>query len=213
MIAESPLQAGAWRGNTAARLISAVRATGAVLAVLTALGGCVARAPAPVETWDLTVRGKIALRDGSEGFSARFAWRQVGEAYDVQVWGPLGQGRVRLQGDRHSMQIYRGETLLDAGPPERVMQRHLGWTVPVAVIPAWLHGRPWQSGVSVEPPIEDATPPQERRFEELGWQVRMSRFAPSSPQDMTAQALFTPRRIVATRQNRKITLSVGDFAH
>ena len=66
---------------------------------------------------DFRLGGKIAVRGGAEAFSASFDWAQRGETYDVEFWGPLGQGRVRLRGDATRLTVTdsRGVTTMPRG--------------------------------------------------------------------------------------------------
>ncbi len=185
------------------------------MAILTisALFGCTAKGPVTtLETsFDYAAWGKVALRQDKQGFSANFHWRQRGESYVVDVWGPLGQGRIQLSGDSQYMEIHRGSKLLARGLPHDVMQQHLGWVLPVAIVPAWLHGEPLLAATTLEEVEASAGGPARVIFEELSWQVDMSRFAAA----VTAPgetARLTPRRIVALSGSRRMTIIVREFS-
>ncbi len=51
----------------------------------------------PVAPGGFELNGKMAVRNAAERYSARFIWRQSGRVFDIDVWGPLGQGRVHLR--------------------------------------------------------------------------------------------------------------------
>lgn len=168
------------------------------------VAGC-ATMPAGSGTTDLQfeVLGKIGVRDAERGYSAQFNWRQYLDAYQVEVWGPLGQGRTRLEGRSESatMLVWRGDELLGRGAPEQIMMANLGWSMPVDVLPFWMRGQPHG-----QIPLVDEVRDESGRFVEFsqaGWQVEMSRYA-------TLQAR-TPGRIVARQADRAITLVVREF--
>ncbi len=109
------------------------------------------------------VRGKFSAVGAGESISARFVWAQDGDRYDIQLWGPLGQGRVHLVGDpRRVARLAAGGEELESGAPEDLADRYLGFRLPIPVLAAWLAGAPHPDyrhrGSS------DA-------FEQLGWQV------------------------------------------
>lgn len=150
---------------------------------------------------DFRVTGKFGVRDGDDGYSARFTWAQSFDAYDIEVWGPLGQGRTRLSGDSNRMTVLQGEEVLAVGTPEEVMAASLGWSVPIGVLPAWIRGRPHRQ-LAFGEVVRDA----EDRFVEFvqaGWQVELSRYADEEE---------NPGRIVATRGDRRVTVIVRDYA-
>ncbi len=147
--------------------------------------------------------GKIGVRDGEQGYSAQFNWRQYFDVYQIEVWGPLGQGRTRLEGRKQSatMLVWRGDELLGQGAPEQIMMASLGWSMPVDVLPFWMRGQPHG-----QLPVLDEVRDESGRFVEFsqaGWQVEMSRYA-------TVQAR-NPGRIVARQAERRITVIVRDF--
>jgi outer membrane lipoprotein LolB len=166
------------------------------------LGGCAARPAVEQETWDFWASGKLAVRSAGEGHSARFNWRQFGRDYDIDVWGPLGQGRTQLAGDANRMMVSRGERMLDDGRPEDVMLRHLGWTFPVDALPAWLRGDPYE-GLALTAVQED----DEGRvsgFEQAGWTVGFERF-----KDFAGG--LGPGRITATRGDYRVRVIVTEY--
>jgi hypothetical protein len=106
--------------------------------------GCVS---VPVSTEDqqvdFSVQGKLLVFREQDKAALRFFWRQTEDAYKIDVWGSLGQGRIQLRGDAREMLVLRGREVIAAGEPRQVMQSQLGWDLPVAAIPYWLvrHGQ------------------------------------------------------------------------
>ncbi|MEM9623426.1 MAG: outer membrane lipoprotein LolB [Pseudomonadota bacterium] len=147
--------------------------------------------------------GKLAVRSGSQGQSMRFDWRQYADGYVIAVWGPLGQGRTLLTGNQAHMTVTRGAQVLAAGPQARVMQQQLGWSLPVMVLGSWIRGQPHPGLAVMDLLTSDAGDVE--ALQQAGWFVRFSQFVDHS----TARA---PGRIVATRDDRKITVLVRSFA-
>ena len=84
---------------------------------------------------DFQLRGKLGVVEGRESFSARFLWRQRGPGFTIDLWGPLGQGRVRLSGDAQRIAVLDGNgVVLSEGDHAEVMHAHLGWALPLAVL-------------------------------------------------------------------------------
>jgi len=170
--------------------------------------GCVS---VPVSTEDqqedFTVQGKLLVFREQDKAALRFLWRQTEDAYQIDVWGSLGQGRMQLRGDARQMLVLRGREVIAAGEPRQVMQSRLGWDLPVAAIPYWLFGRPLP-----QHPITSGTDKLidgQAQFVQLGWsvlaQVGLDNVA------TVGQALKTPEQLNLRRGDIQATLLVSKF--
>ena len=166
------------------------------------LSGCAVVAPlgeglAP----DFRLRGKIGVRDQSPtggSFSASFDWIQAGDAFAIELWGPLGQGRTRLAGDDETLTVTDSHGVTLAGEsPEALMQQHLGWSAPVSVLRHWIRGR--LAPGSEANAVHRGAAGHLTGFEQLGWAVELSRWQQSA-------AGPVPGRVRATRDDRRITV-------
>ena len=129
-------------------------------------------------------QGKLSLRPHStaaesgskiQGFSASYRWTQVGGAFELELWGALGQGRTRITGDGRRIKIVDGTgRTVNSRNPERLLRRHLGWSLPLSVLPYWLQAK--------EAPVP---PAQLMRFQangdletmqQLGWTLNFDRY-------------------------------------
>lgn len=166
------------------------------------VAGCTSVPPGPEAPYDYSVKGRIGVRNDGAGHSANFKWQQLGTRYNIEVWGPLGQGRTVLEGDQRFMVISRGGEIVARGHPADVMFANLGWSLPVDVLSTWLLGAADES----EPFSVTAVDADGRVTElrQLGWQVTFDRF-PTAPGDLQ------PRRIKARRGGEAITVVVSDF--
>lgn len=169
-----------------------------LLAGVLVVGCTVGRPPEGVADADFRLRGKIAVRGPGDAFSASFDWIQTGDAFDIELWGPLGQGRVHLRGDgaRLTVTNARGTTTSGIGA-EPLMASALGWSVPIAALPYWVRGRyDPRSVVSGEYRGADGTL---AGFQQLGWVVEVSRWRESALGPV-------PARVVATQRERRIVI-------
>ncbi len=167
------------------------------------LAGCVAKPLVPPDELNFQILGKIGVKQDGEGFSANFDWRQHSQArYEIDVWGPLGQGRTQLKGDPRAMQVSRGEQILALGQPEEVMLAHLGWSLPLDVLPAWIRGEP-----AAQYRYDSTGLDEQGRFVEFtqaGWLVSLSRYD-------QRDGLTTPGRIKASQADKTITVIVREY--
>lgn len=95
-------------------------------------------------SWQM--RGRVAIKSVNQSFdpiSANVFWRQVDQSYDIELFGPVGLGAIKLLGQP-------GETVLTdsqshqykATSPEKLMQQQLGWSLPVSQLYYWVRGLP-----------------------------------------------------------------------
>ncbi len=173
----------------------------AIFAAFWLLSGCVSVPPAPSEA-GFSVRGKIGVVEDGDSWSARFVWRQSGERFEIDLWGPLGQGQTRLRGTPYRLEIMDADGgVRTAGSLEGVMLVELGWSLPLGLLIDWLQGRP-----SPQAPMTDAVRNREgglKEFRQLGWQVRFERIK-------RAPADAPPRRITAQRPGYRVRVAVWE---
>lgn len=153
------------------------------------------------------LRGKLGVVQGEESFSARFLWRQQREDFAIDLWGPLGQGRVRLSGNERYLELRDGDgSVISAGDADDVMLTHLGWSLPLEVLPQWVRGRP-APNLPVTARAEDE---QGRliRFTQLGWAVELERYQPVAD---AASATTLPHRVTARRGTERVRLAISEW--
>ena len=166
------------------------------------LSGCaVTGLPGDALDAEFRLRGKIGVRSESKterAFSASFNWVQANERYVIELWGPFGQGRTRIDGDGQTVTITDARGVALAGDaPETLMHEQLGWSAPVHVLRYWVRGQPAPRypARSRDHDVEGNLV----RFEQVGWTVQLTRWRDSASGPL-------PGRITATRQGRRITI-------
>ena len=159
------------------------------------LAGCVTKPTERIESGppEFIATGKIAFRSNQGNHTANFRWSQYLETYDVEIWGPLGQGRSQLRGNTRRMSVTRGKKLLAEGPPEDIMLAYLGWVMPIELLPDWLVG----AGVDEQNSVREVS----------GWRVEFSRFTPVGD----GPAPLRPGRLEARNGTDKIIVSVREL--
>ena len=163
------------------------------------LTGCVAL-PTPDSGWLL--RGKIGVEQDGKPYTARFYWlAPQPDSYRIDLWGPLGQGRVRLEGDALRLTVRDAQNrLLADGPPAQVMQRQLGWSLPITLARAWMLGRPADT-----PPTSGVLRDEQGRllaFQQQGWRIQFD-----YPE--RAEQAGLPERIRLERRGIQVRIAVS----
>lgn len=188
------------------------------------LAGCATTRPAlpsgAPSIDDFELAGKLAVVDGANSVSARFRWRQTDDRFAIELWGPLGQGRLRLEGDGRTLRVLDAEGgVLTEGPHETVMQRELGWTLPLAVLPDWVRGQPHAGMAATARKTDDRG--RLVGFRQLDWSVELARWSPAPAIHATATQAAAgqqglperPARISATRGQYRVRVAVSDWIY
>ena len=168
------------------------------------LAGCATLAPVRERgTEDLLFRveGKISVRGSGGGVSASFVWWQRSESYEVEFWGPLGSQRTRIQGDAGSFAIVdAGGERIGGADPELLMQRELGWSVPVAVLSHWIQGAPSPTSPWTAASHDEAG--HFAAFDQGGWHVEVLARNPEA----------LPTRVRAWRGSDRIVVACRNWS-
>ncbi len=122
--------------------------------------GCATRPPAPspeaLAAWSqqrasaggiqrFTLQGRFAA-GGIFGTKGQVHWAQLGEDYQVRLWGPFGAGAVLISGNLEHAEIRTAEERFQTTDPERALRERYGWTLPVAQLRWWVLGIPAPAG-------------------------------------------------------------------
>jgi outer membrane lipoprotein LolB len=147
--------------------------------------------------WQLT--GRLGVSDGRDGGSGSLEWRQDGDAFRFRVHAPVTGKTWVLRGDAHHV-VLEG---LRAQPIEgedaaELLQRELGWHVPVAQLTDWVRA----ARASGDARIEFHGNGLPAVIEQDGWRIEYPDYDASSEPPL-------PRRIFASRGNYRVRLSVS----
>ena len=145
-----------------ARPISRYRASGpaALLASLLTLTGCATQPEllpleaADGDSWALrqgalqeirnwSLGGRVAVSAEGEGWYAGLDWRQAGSSYHLELRGPLGHGRLWIDGDEQGVTAVAGDgTVHEGATAEQLLANAYGWRLPLSGLRYWVRGLP-----------------------------------------------------------------------
>ena len=152
---------------------------------------------------DWRAAGRIGVISGPDGWHAHFQWQQHDSAYRIDLSGPLGQGRVTVQGgpDQVSVQTQDGQHW-NAPDAEALLEQSLGTRLPVTGLRYWIRGLP-QPDAAI---AQQQTDSQGRliRLEQSGWIIEYSSYTPVG-------TLQLPERITAYRPDLSIKLLIEQW--
>ena len=114
------------------------------------------------------VKGKIAVKAGSKGGHATLRWDKSAALQEIELYGPLGGGRVEIESDASGVRLKDtngGELTGDS--IAKLIEQRLGWPLPFDQLPDWLRGLPSSEQAAME--WNDAG--HIERMNDQGWQV------------------------------------------
>ena len=118
-----------------------------------------------IKQWKL--QGRLLIR-AEEVLSANINWRHNKAKDELNLFGVLGLGRKKIEIDGSTIFLDNGDgRKLSSSDVDGFIARQLGFVVPVTALRHWVLGRP----IKGEPMISI-----ENGFEQLGWQIKSSRF-------------------------------------
>jgi len=154
-----------------------------------------------INTW--SIKGRLAVQSGKEGWSATMFWDQENQGYRMRFVAPLGQGTYQLQGDNDLVSLLTADNkLYQADTPESLLLDNMGWSVPLHGLKYWIKGVP-EPGVSTENLLLD----DQGRLTDMqqsGWRISISRYS-----DFNGTQL--PSRLYMHNDRFKLRLVVDDW--
>lgn len=133
-----------------------------------------------LSAWGLS--GRIAIQTPTEGWHASMTWEQQGEAYAIQLSSPLGQGALQLNGDPSHVILRTSEGEDSAQDPEALLERQLGWRLPVSGLRYWVLGLP-DPNMPLELKELDGLG-RLTRIRQSGWDIEFRRYAEGGRADL-----------------------------
>lgn len=144
---------------------------------------------ASLKVWD--IQGRMSARTPDQGWHASLRWVRDNERHNIDLWGPLGRGHLRLIQDRF------GATLRDADQNtywaengQQLLFETTGWWLPLDGLNYWVLGVPIP-----EIPGQHALDESGRlkTLQQLGWDIRFLRYKRTGAYEFPSK-LFIRRR-------------------
>ncbi len=172
------------------------------------VAGCSLLSEKPVEAYrlqDMQVlqqqrqwyfEGRLALADERDSFSASVSWRHRLDRDDIELAGPLAQGKLVISVSADMVSVDDGDIRKEfRGPVEDVLAEQLGVMMPVDALRYWVLGLPDPEQSFVE---------QADGFFQAGWRVGFKEM-------QHVNAVVLPRKINAEKDKTRIKLIVDQW--
>lgn len=102
-----------------------------------------------VSSWD--VRGSMAAKNKSKGWSATMNWLQRGQStYQIRLMGPLGGGTVLISRSGGVVTLKDGPKTTSSSNAEELLLKQTGIRLPVSNLYYWVRGLPAPGSIQSE---------------------------------------------------------------
>lgn len=125
-----------------------------------------------LDAWSLS--GRIAIQTPTEGWHASLSWEQQGESYAIRLSSPLGQGALQLNGNPSVVTLRTSSGEDSAQDAETLLERQLGWRVPVSGLRYWVLGLPDPNMSLEHRELDDLG--RLVRIRQSGWDIEFRRY-------------------------------------
>lgn len=95
------------------------------------------------------IEGRLAVNNGDEAWNINLHWQQNGDAYQIELSGPFGAGKVQLVGDAQGVLLRDADQkTFYASSAEELLFQQTGVLMPVTGLRYWVLGLPTPHHVS-----------------------------------------------------------------
>lgn len=151
-----------------------------------------------LQRWSL--RGRVALHTPEAGWQAGLVWTQMASGYSLRIMAPLGQGTYGLDGGLTEVALRTPDNRIHvARDPEALLQRNLGWSLPVSGLHYWVRGIP-DPRADIDSLGTDASG-RLTELQQSGWHIRVREYG-------RYQGLDLPKRIFLDTEKFKVRIAI-----
>jgi outer membrane lipoprotein LolB len=177
------------------------------LAVL--LSGCalLPSKPVPVErpaqpaSASFALNGRISIDHQGKHHSAGLRWTHQANSDEILLFAPLGQTAARVYRDADKATLDDGDGHYQADDAETLMERTLGWHLPLGGLHQWALGMPDSDD---DAQIERDDIGRISVLQQSGWEVRYLRYADTSPDSL-------PSRLQLKHEDLQMQLLIDEW--
>jgi outer membrane lipoprotein LolB len=149
------------------------------------------------------LQGRIAINNGTDGFSAGLRWQQNDDQASIDLTAPLGFGAAHIQQTDSILRVTTSKGVtLDGDAASEELQRTLGFEAPLKSLRYWVVG-------ASDPASEAQTTLDDRQrlvhLEQGGWQVDYGDY------QVVNHQMWLPQTLTATRESLKVKVVIHDW--
>ncbi len=164
-------------------------------------------AAAQLQHWSLI--GKLGARLEHRAFSAQLIWQQQQDHYELTLQGPLGQGSVKITGDKNQMTLHTAEETIQSLEAESLLKDQLGWSIPIQALAWWIKGLPMPEQTFSETQYDEQH--HLSHFIQQDWQITLTDYRMISFENNPLIQVELPHRILLEKSPLKLTVVISQW--
>jgi len=125
-----------------------------------------------------SAEGKAGARQGESSTSFNILWHQWDNAYEIHLFGPLGQGAVLITGDATQARLDDGNQVITAPDLQTLIAENHSIQLPLNALQYWIRGVPEPRQPAT---IALGTQGLIAELNQLGWTVEYADYSPTEP--------------------------------
>lgn len=150
-----------------------------------------------------TLRGRVAVATGEQGFNASLRWTQDGKNSAVTLAGPFGMGGMEIDADGPNLDVITPNGQHVASDAARAeLTTHLGFDPPITSLRYWVLGVPDPAQPSSE--TVDQAHQRLSGLAQEGWRINYTGYVAVGEE-------WLPSRLTLERANVRVRLLVDDW--
>ena len=154
-----------------------------------------ARELSRIRNWSML--GTLAVRSAGDASRVTMRWRQTRDSYLVRFTGPLGVGLFEVEGSATEVEArFPNGRRTSAASPEALLEREIGWSVPLRGLRYWIVGAPAPDGTMSKMELDDHG--RLARLEQAGWTVVYERYGGLDDLALPERIRFSSESVDAT---------------
>jgi outer membrane lipoprotein LolB len=143
----------------------------------------------PLKDW--RIQGRVSAHTPDDGWQASLRWVRNDQRHEIDLWGPLGRGHVRLSQDSSGAELRdAADNSYRAKDGEQLLFDQTGWWLPLDGLNFWVLGVP-------VPTAPDAHTLDQwgrlKRLQQLGWDIDFLQYRRQGNYDLPSK-LFIRRK-------------------
>jgi len=153
-----------------------------------------------IQSW--VIKGSASVQHQGKTDMGGLTWRQQNSRYEIYLSGPLSIGGISIAGSPGSVTMTQSSHApASANTPEKLMQKQLGWQLPISPMFYWVRGLPSPSSKY------QVTMDANNRITELtqqGWNIQYLSY-------MQVGSVDLPRLMVMTNPQLRVRLVIKNW--
>jgi outer membrane lipoprotein LolB len=163
-----------------------------------------------IKQWQ--TKGKLGVKVPNDGGNASILWQQQPGEYQIDLAGPLGMGKMIINGYPNRVTLTKSETQIQtAKTAEELLAKNMGWAIPVTQLAYWVRGLPAPKIKATHFSFNQQGLLSE--LEQAGWKITYGDYllVNSLANNTPAESLNLPGRIHAQYKDIQITLILREW--